>query len=612
MTGRAPRLFASERGGAGLAAVWLLWALHAALYPFATLIVDSGRDLANGLAIASGAGLPDYGPALFGVWHLGPAWYALLALPLWLFGSVGATALFVGVLAALKIPLAYALGHRLGDRTLGLFCALFAALPGWQILGALVLSHTALVETLLYATFLCCVCAVQRRQPAFAALAALLLALALHAHPTALLGAPAVAWALWRGAPRQRAAWLGIAALAFVLPFVPMLLAEARSGWPQLGGTGRYLGDSDLLARAVRLPQVLWGSGWNASVFVRDFLLQRVPGTGWAWQVGSAIGWLGALAGVAVALRDRDLRPAAALLAWIGGVLFVCVLRDTTPAWMTYAVAPLQTLAWALGWHALLRPPRRRARLVHALAVPVCMVALLLLADRVAVWRSGLQAVPGASVADVAEAPTREPPSRFWLSAVGHDAVARRLCAEPASVALHGDLAAAFDFGQGVAARLHCSDGLLPRLGGVAGAQHLAGVPSAVATALHIDGEPLAGFVLRAPARVLFPPEGRIAVADTVYRATAMAALAKQGERSESLRADCAPGEMLVVTNRLPELNPVHIRARDAAGERDPVLTQLASRYYACDGAPIELLLRALDAPSLDVFVLPLNADAAR
>ena len=69
---------------------------------------------------------------------------------------------------------------------------------------------------------------------------------------------------------------------------------------------------------------------------------------------------------------------------------------------------------------------------------------------------------------------------------------------------------------------------------------------------------------------------------------------------------------MLVVTNRLPELNPVHLSARDAAGERAPAMTQLASRYYACDGAPIELRLRTLDAPSLDVFVLPLNADATR
>ena len=35
-----------------------------------------------------------------------------------------------------------------------------------------------------------------------------------------------------------------------------------------------------------------------------------------------------------------------------------------------------------------------------------------------------------------------------------------------------------------------------------------------------------------------------------------------------------------------------------------PRLTQLASRYYDCDGAPIRLRLDTLDPDALDVFVL--------
>lgn len=601
----APQPSVPQHGGAGLALVWLLFALHAALYPFATLIVDSGRDLANGLAIASGAGLPDYGPALFGVWHLGPAWYALLALPLWLFGSVGATALFVGLLAALKIPLAYALGHRLGDRALGLLCALFAALPGWQILGALVLSHTALVETLLYATFLCCVCAVQKRTPLFAVLAALLLALALHAHPTALLGAPAVAWALWRSPPRMRIAWFGIAALAFVLPFAPMLLAEARSGWPQFGGTGRYLGDSAFLTRALRLPQVLWGTGWNASVFVREFLLQRVPGAGWLWQVGIAIGWIGAFVGAVLALRTRDARPFAALLAWVGGVLFVCLLRDTTPAWMTYALAPLQAVFWALGWHALLHPPRRRARFAHALAVPICVVALLLLGDRIGVQRAGLQAVPGASVSDVALTVHPEPASRTWLTSMGHDAIAQRVCSEPGIVALHGDLAAAFDFGQGVAARLHCDAAQLPRLGGADAARHLAGVPHALAATLGLDATVQShGFVLVRPARAIFPMHGRSALADTAYRADEVATLQSHGNAYLGANADCAPGQWLVVTNLWPALNPLEVEVRSDGTLLRPVVSTLVSGFYRCDAGAERVEANTLLPDAIDVFVL--------
>ena len=595
---------AAPRGALVLVLVWLLYGLNAALFPFAALIVDSGRDLANGLGLALGGVLPAYGPSLFGIWHLGPAWYALLALPLWLAGSVGATSLFVGLLAALKIPLAYALGRRLGDRTLGLLCAAFAALPGWQSLGGMVLSHTALVETLVFATLLASLCAVQRRAPGFAVLAALLLALALHAHPTALVAAPAVACAGWCSAAGRRLPWLIAAVMAFVLPFAPALVAEARSGWPQLAGSGAYLGESAFAQRLLRVPAVLAGAAWNGSGFVREFLLQRVPGLGWLWQIGIGCVWLAALAGVVAGLRARAWRPLGALCAWLGAVVFICLLRDATPAWMTYALTPLLALFWGLGVWTLLRSAQRRSRAAIVALLAALLIGTVLLGDRIAVRREGVQALPGAAVADVAVAVAPEPATRFWLTAFDHDGLARRLCAGAAPIALHGDLAAAVDFAQGVAARLHCTSTNTPLLGGNDAVQHLAGIPHAVATMLGITAEPEWGFVLRAPARVLFPAAGHPAAFDTAYRVDTFAAFATHGERSVKVEATCTIGELLVVTNRLPGLNPLQVEATRGALTLTPRLTQLASRYYDCDGAPIRLRLDTLDPDALDVFVL--------
>lgn len=586
---------------------WLVLALallHVALYPFAALVVDSGRDLANGLAIANGVAWPAYGPMLFGTWHLGPAWYLLLALPLGIGGSVGATAVFVGVLAALKIPLAYRLGARLGDGRLALFCAAFAALPGWQVVGALVLSHTALVETLVYATLLCCVVAVQARRVGVAVFAALLLALALHAHPTALIVAPAMAWAVWRSTSRPVLAALA-AALVFVLPFAPMLVAEAAAGWPQLAGTGRYLGGGGFASRLLRVPAVAWGAGWDAGAFVRVFLLDRVPVVAWFWQGVWVLGWLGALVGAGIGLRDGRRAAAWALCAWFAAVVFVCLLRDHTPVWMVYALAPLQVLAWAFGWQVL------SARLMRGRAVAVAMagIALVLsvglLVDRVAVSTSGLQALPGAAIGDVANPPLPEPASRAWLTAVGHDRVARRLCASTEPVSLHGDLAVALDLGENVGVALHCRAALAPRLGGRDGTMHRVGVPEAVATRFGLAGEHIAGFVLMTPARVLFPDSARIAQTDVAYRADTLAALAPRGLVDERLDVTCATGELLAITNRLPDLNPLQAGVRDAAAPRTPLLAHLATQYFACDGAPLVVELRTLDPASIDIFVLP-------
>lgn len=585
--------------------LWLLaalYALTAASYPFAMLVVDSGRDLAWAHAIASGSDWPWLGPSLNTLWQLGPLWFYLLAVPLWLGAGIGGSALAIGLLAAAKLPLAYALGRRWQDATLGLAFAAAVALPGWSTFGQLVLLHTSVVETAVLATLLFALRAWQSLRLREALAAAALLAIALHAHPTALTAAPAVALALLRIARAGQPSVLLWAPLCFALPFGPMLWAETVAGWPQWQATTGYFGAGDYAARLARAPAVLRGVTLGSIELARGFLFASWPPmASAAAAVLAALGLLGVLGWFARPRRSELLLAALALIAG----LLVLLLRDSTPEWMTYAVAPFGTALLAVGWLA----PWRGQRRDHAACIAAACALLLataLLVDRVAVARRGLQSLPGAAISDVAVPPRDDGTPRFWLPAWGQDALARRLCGAPAPIALHGDLASALHFGQGVALAQHCEASAVVHLGGAA-AQHLAGVPRAIATALGIVGEPHPwGFVLTPRVTALHPALGARAQVHTRYVLDDYLPRLRAG-RSErvAIAADCAPGDLLIATNLLPLLNEP-FELRDATGVPPVALERtIASTYYACPPERrVELELRVLDPLAADVFLL--------
>ena len=280
--------------------------LHIALFAFATLVIDSGRDLANAFAVGHGGPYPQYGPSLFGRWQLGPAWFWLLALPLRLFGSITAAALFTGALAAAKIPLAYLLGKRMLDARLGLLAAVLISLPGWSSVGTLVIAHTSVVESAMLATFWLALVAWQERRAGAAAAACLMLTLALHAHPTALIAAPAVALASWRAVlVPQRWGWLVVGIALFVLPYLPALLAEMRSGWPQASASLAYLGEANAGARLAHLPQVLWALFTGGAWFGGHFLLPAPSGALW-WPAHGCVLALAALGALRLVLAHAE------------------------------------------------------------------------------------------------------------------------------------------------------------------------------------------------------------------------------------------------------------------------------------------------------------------
>jgi len=563
---------------------WTAWvalaALMLAVWPLQVLVIDSGRDLAWALSIARAAELPLYGPELNGIWHLGPAWYFVLAGVLAVTGSITGIALGVGLLSTAKLGFAYLLGRELGDRSLGIAAAALAALPGWSSLASIVLSHTSVVETAVAATLWLSVRAWRRVDPTAAVGAAGCAALALHAHPTAIIVLPAVLAALWHASVRQRrVSRCLLAGMVFVLPFLPPIAAEAMAGWPQLAASRDYFAQSPLIGRIAAWPGLAYGLTLGQAEWVRHYLL-RDTWPGLLWQIGYLLGCGAVAAGLLRGLAKPG--PARWLLPYtLLAIAFIGLLRDTTPAWMLFALAPLSALLGALGLLALTPAPHART-LAHALLTIAVLTNAAVLSQRWAIARDGLGPPAPIDLGNVAQ---RRPTgvASFWLPAYAHDALSRRLCARPAT-ALHGDLATAYHFGQGVAAALGCPDIGTIQLAGQDAQRHLLGIPAAIWPRLSATAAaPRWGFVILDRVQVIHPMQPTLPAPHTRYLRNDYVERMQQGMRRVELEAACTYGQLLVVSNLVPLLNGMTHHVRRGARALAPTARTLASDYYICD-----------------------------
>lgn len=597
-----------------IATLALLFGLHVALFVLATLVTDSGRDLANAYAIGHGGPYPDYGPGLFGRWKLGPVWFLLLALPLRLFGSVTAAALFTGVLAAAKIPLAFLIGRRLLDVRFGLLAALAISLPGWSSVGTLVIAHTSVVESAMLASFWLALVAWQDRRPVFGALACGMLALALHAHPTALLAAPALVPVLWRDLRQPGARrWLVVGVLLFWLPFVPALLAEIRAGWPQAGASLGYLQESSIGTRLARLPAIglalLNDGAWFAGRFLMGLPVAAI------WLVHGLV-MLAALGGALRLARGdaRDNVDRARRWLWILligsmlAVVFIALLRDATPAWMVYALAPFGTGLLALGGYGLIHDRQHRDAMLAVLSLAVLASSGLLLSQRAGLESAGRIRLPGGNIGDITVPRSAVPGFSPWMSVRQFDALAAQGCDGTGTLTLHGELAAVFDFSQGVASRLACPEGPPLRLGGAVGDRHLAGVPLALARELGMEAQPLAwGEVLRVPLAV-HGEAGREADVDVRYRVDRQVEFDAAGDVTLDGELDCATDALLVIANLTPMVNRFTVEAWLGGELLQPRAITPIARYYDCAGATMRWRILTPDPASADVLVISRRA----
>lgn len=435
-----------------LALIALLMLLCALPYPFTTLILDATRDLVFASRIAAGEAYPAQGPVINATLHLGPIWFYLLAPVLAATKSTAAALLFVGLLDALKFPLAYAIGRQLRDTRFGLALALALAFPNWALAGALLVTHTSVVQTALLAALWCALRTRDRDTATAWLLLGLALGLALHAHPATVVLSPLLLGLAWAGrhAPWPRQAWRwGLVALAAALPFLPMLVDEALRGWP-------------VLQRAAHYPEA--GTGWGDPAAILGggllggavLLIEHLADSEWRLPLWLLAGGLVALAAVGLgrALRTRAGRQRAAFctLALALGLLGLAWLRDRTPFYMALLLWPAAAGLLALGGSALAaRWPRTAGPGVAALlALPAIAAGLL-----VARAEQGAMRLPTPALFDVAQWRTAGD-LKALLPAWRADRFGRQLCAAPGRHVLHADLATGFDSALGLGMRLAC------------------------------------------------------------------------------------------------------------------------------------------------------------
>jgi len=421
----------------------------------APLSVDSVRDVYQAHAIASGASFPWQGPKLASTVHMGPIWFYLLSLPALVFDSWAPIAFMVFLLSGLKFYLAYYLGRQLHSRRLGLMFAVFLALPGWCSWQMLFWTHTCVLETALLIYLIALRSAVSRPTAGAWLLAGLAYGFALHAHPTALpfvflLG---LGWSVMRA----RWTWLLWWGAGFLLLFLPYLLGQIVTGFPDIAALHLY-----------RAQEFVPAGGWApfrllfSVVVTGPLLVYRTAFPHAVANVAVTVHWLllfSLLIGAAWRWRDTD--AALRRLLVLGFAMFLLVIlvtvavRARTPWHMAYA--PGFVLAFCYGVLATiaLRFERHSPR-----AFPVSLVVMVLL---LGVITGNTYKMYTATIRfqeqvlfDVKNLTGPWGPSGLEIPALWSGAVGRFLCSQEPLV-LHGPYAAVIDAHAGMEAVLACN-----------------------------------------------------------------------------------------------------------------------------------------------------------
>ena len=607
-TSHPPGGFSRARALGGAALLAAIVALHVAGYAFTTTITDTARDVGEAWRIVHEAAWPLRGPQIGQRWSLGPAWFYLLAPVVAFARSMTAVAWMVGALAAIKFGLAWQLGRLMLDARFGLLFAFVLALPGWASLEHVVFAHTNLAGTATLGFALAAFAAWRRPHAARYLLAGIALALALHAHPSAVLLAPAALLAAGAAPSTTRTVMprLALLGLGFVLPFVPMLFAEAREGWPAFARSGEYLAHADFGARAARIPSVLAGTWVAPIVLVRDFLLPDVAGLRAGWVLGmSGLGML-ALVGLARSWRQSDRATLLFAIAAVTATGAVALLRETIAFYLVLPALPLVAAAVAL---ALRRAaPRHQAWLIGGVGVFALAANAALIWHRAEQAALGEQWLPRATLVDVARWPVPDPIPVDYLPVAYVDRVwVPLLCGDPAPVALHGDIAAQLELAQALPLVFGCDSGAtLPLVGGLDG-PGAAGFPVGLmqraqfATPAHAYGHALLTTVTP-----VHPPRGvRLGLHDAYPPHPFAYAL----DEHIVIESRSGPSARLAIT----ELNPAFVATADPRVRANgvllvPIARSAATRIYHCVSCttPVAwtLELESGELDWLDVFFI--------
>lgn len=347
-----------------LTALWLagLVMLNAWVMTNSVLLMDSARDFSAALSIAQGQHWPLMGPEFGGFIHSGPIWFYLLAVPL-LSGSLWLSAFMIGLLAGLKFVLAFYLGKAWFNRRFAVLWSACFLLPGWHSINTFIPGHINVIDTLVLAFVASLWQFNQSKHIGWFYLSGLLLALAMHAHMTALIAGVFYLPILWHMRHHLRFWHVFVAGLLFLVPFVPYMVSQWLDGmgdWIRWQALSREVDQARRGLSGVDASFLFAFSGNLQALMVGG--LQRMQGfVSSVWPTAGIVFWvlLSSLVALAVGywgyslLTKKGFRPlqtkvfitAGALL--LIGLAMITVLRSFTPFYMLFVLTPLLTFIWA-------------------------------------------------------------------------------------------------------------------------------------------------------------------------------------------------------------------------------------------------------------------------
>ena len=340
---------------AGLLFCTLMLAVHVAAGFNTGGVADFWRDMYWATVIAHGERFPLAGPPINNLLELGPWWFYLLALPVWLTQRLAVASAFVQTLAALKYFLAWRLGARLVDSRFGFAFAVSMAVAGWSTAPMWFPSHPAVTET----TLLLLAFALWRCWDRFDAGAALLYGLAaaacIHAHPTTAsyiaIGGCAL---LYRHRAWRSAGLLALSACVVAASLLPAWFESGTAVPTQQVMLATYANRDIGVGLLERVPALLYalplGGAWNGFLSMTHWSALAVAVAWWTYCVCLGVAVLG------VALLPTERRV---LRGWFVGalgvlvcqVLFLTIVRPFTPIWMAPSCLPPLAFAVAIGWY---------------------------------------------------------------------------------------------------------------------------------------------------------------------------------------------------------------------------------------------------------------------
>jgi hypothetical protein len=339
---------------------------------------DTNRDIFFAEQIASGSYFPLSGPEINGMLHLGPLWYYILGLALWLIPNAAAVTGAMTAMSSLQFPLAYYVGRRFGSAREGLLFALALAMPGFMNMAFGSMTHPVIIVS----AFLFGIVAAANyrenpdtRRAICLGVACLLMA---TAHPTLVtIAGFLVVWAALRTREPRDWIWHGGIVLGILLiSLAPMVYEQWRHGFADIGVAEKYTQSDWSFPSLIKAVQLLFATVVNGPKYVTRFWLESTPAQAHALFAIYVLTFLAAIIGVVLRLRserDKRLMIGTLFTLLIAQAVFLCAIRALMPPWMIHSefVLIAALLAFGLEWFC-----RRGGVLRAGVAFALCVTTL--------------------------------------------------------------------------------------------------------------------------------------------------------------------------------------------------------------------------------------------